>query len=47
MKKILILVGDCVEDSQIDFPSKMLLTLGHKVDKVLLRIEKTCCIYLL
>ena len=32
MKKILILVGDCVEDSQIDFPSKMLLTLGHKVD---------------
>ena len=32
MKKILILVGDCFEDSQIDFPSKMLLTLGHKVD---------------
>ena len=32
MKKILILVGDCVEDSQIDFPAKMLLTLGHKVD---------------
>ena len=32
MKKILILVGDCVEDSQIDFPQKTLLTLGHKVD---------------
>ena len=32
MKKILILVGDYVEDSQIDFPMKMLLTLGHKVD---------------
>ena len=32
MKKILILVGDCVEDSQIDFPYKTLLTLGHKVD---------------
>ena len=32
MKKILILVGDCVEDSQMDFPHKTLLTLGHKVD---------------
>ena len=32
MKKILILVGDCVEDSQIDFSYKTLLTLGHKVD---------------
>ena len=32
MKKILILVGDCVEDSQIDFPQKTLLTLGHTVD---------------
>ena len=32
MKKILMLVGDCVEDSQIDFPSKTLLALGHKVD---------------
>ena len=32
MKKILILVGDCVEDSQIDFPQKTLLTLGYKVD---------------
>ena len=32
MKKILILIADCVEDSQIDFPSKTLLTLGHKVD---------------
>ena len=32
MKKVLILVGDCVEDSQIDFPSKTLLTLGYKVD---------------
>ena len=32
MKKILVLVGDCVEDSQVDFPIKTLLTLGHKVD---------------
>ncbi len=32
MKKILILVGDCVEDSQIDFPQKTLLTLGYTVD---------------
>ena len=32
MKKILILVGDCVEDSQIDFPSRTLQVLGHKVD---------------
>ena len=32
MKKILILVGDGVEDSQIDFPPKTLLALGHKVD---------------
>ena len=32
MKKILFLVGDCVEDSQVDFPIKTLLTLGHKVD---------------
>jgi len=32
MKKILILIADCVEDSQIDFPSKTLLTLGYKVD---------------
>ena len=32
MKKILVLAGDCVEDSQVDFPIKTLLTLGHKVD---------------
>ena len=32
MKKILILVGDCVEDSQIDFPYRTLQVLGHKVD---------------
>ena len=32
MKKILILVGDCVEDSQIDYPQKTLLTLGYTVD---------------
>ena len=32
MKKILILVGDGVEDSQIDFPYRMLEVLGHKVD---------------
>ena len=30
MKQILILIADCVEDSQIDFPSKTLLTLGYK-----------------
>ena len=32
MKKILILVGDGVEDSQIDFPYRMLEVLGHTVD---------------
>jgi len=32
MKKILVLVGNCVEDSQVDFPIKTLLTLGYKVD---------------
>ena len=32
MKKILILVGDCLEDSQIDFPQKTSLTLGHILD---------------
>ena len=32
MTKILILEGDCVEDSQIDFPQKTLLTLDYIVD---------------
>ena len=32
MKKILIIVGDCVEDSQIDFPYRALKVLGHTVD---------------
>ena len=32
MKKILIIVGDCVEDSQLDFPYRALTVLGHTVD---------------
>jgi protease I len=33
-KKILMLVGDCVEDYEVMVPFQMLLMVGHQVDAV-------------